>query len=192
MSTATEKWDAKLNKAYKELLDLLTNEQKEKLKIAQREWIEYRDKEILFSNQLYYDMQGTMWISVAAHTKLDLTRKRTIELEIYISNFDYRQVMEQEPTPIIELLVLILFSGSITFLLGAIFQGYVLYKNKKSLLISILVIILTRILTMISSIFIWAFWQIQIDIMFLFFFLPAILPELIFKQTLNHFIHNRY
>ena len=33
--------------------------------------------------------------------------------------------MEQEPTPIIELLVLILFLGSITFLLGAIFQGFV-------------------------------------------------------------------
>lgn len=86
MSTATEKWDTELNKTYKELLDLLTTEQKEKLKIAQREWIEYRDKEIEFSNQLYYDMQGTMWIPIAAQTKLDLTRKRTIELESYIAN----------------------------------------------------------------------------------------------------------
>lgn len=86
VSTATEKWDTELNKAYIELLDLLTTEQKEKLKIAQREWIEYRDKEIEFSNQLYYDMQGTMWIPVAAQTKLDLTRKRTIELESYIAN----------------------------------------------------------------------------------------------------------
>ena len=83
---ATEKWDTKLNKAYKELLDLLTAEQKEKLKIAQRQWIEYRDKEIEFSNQLYYDMQGTMWIPVAAQTKLGLTRKRAIELESYIAN----------------------------------------------------------------------------------------------------------
>ena len=86
VSMATQKWDVKLNKAYKELLDLLTAEQKEKLKIAQRQWIEYRDKEIEFSNQLYYDMQGTMWIPVAAQTKLDLTRKRTIELETYIAN----------------------------------------------------------------------------------------------------------
>lgn len=83
---ATEKWDTELNKAYKELLNLLTDEQKEKLKIAQRKWIEYRDKEIEFSNQLYYDMQGTMWIPVAAQTKLDLTRKRTIELKNYIAN----------------------------------------------------------------------------------------------------------
>lgn len=83
---ATEKWDEKLNENYQKLLTLLTAEQKDKLIIAQREWIEYRDKEIEFSNQLYYDMQGTMWIPVAAETKLNLTRKRTIELESYIAN----------------------------------------------------------------------------------------------------------
>ncbi|MCB0803072.1 MAG: DUF1311 domain-containing protein [Flavobacteriales bacterium] len=83
---ATEKWDEELNKNYQELLTLLTAEQKDKLKIAQREWIEYQDKEIEFSNQLYYDMQGTMWIPVAAQTKLELTRKRTIELESYKAN----------------------------------------------------------------------------------------------------------
>ena len=86
VSMATEKWDAELIIKYNQLIDLLTAEQKEKLKIAQREWIEYRDKEIDFSNQLYYDMQGTMWIPVAAQTKLQLTRQRTFELEGYISN----------------------------------------------------------------------------------------------------------
>ena len=83
---ATKKWDEELNKNYLELLTLLTSEQKDKLKIAQRQWVEYRNKEIEFSNQLYNDMQGTMWIPVAAQTKLDLTRKRTIELESYIAN----------------------------------------------------------------------------------------------------------
>jgi uncharacterized protein YecT (DUF1311 family) len=83
---ATEKWDEELNKNYQELLTLLTAEQTDKLKIAQRKWVEYRNKEIEFSNQLYYDMQGTMWIPVAAQTKLDLTRKRTIELESYMAN----------------------------------------------------------------------------------------------------------
>ncbi len=86
VNKATLKWDTELNKKYKELLDLLTEEQKEKLKIAQREWIQYRDKEIEFINQLYFDMQGTMWIPIAAQTKLSLTRKRTIELESYIAN----------------------------------------------------------------------------------------------------------
>ena len=83
---ATEKWDEELNKNYQELLTLLTAEQTDKLKIAQGKWVEYRNNEIEFSNQLYYDMQGTKWIPVAAQTKLDLTRKRTIELESYIAN----------------------------------------------------------------------------------------------------------
>jgi len=83
---ATEKWDEELNKNYQELLTLLTAEQKDKLKIAQRKWVIYRNNEIEFSNQLYYDMQGTMWITVAAQTKLDLTKKRTKEFESYIAN----------------------------------------------------------------------------------------------------------
>lgn len=83
---ATEKWDKELNKKYQELLTLLTNEQIEKLKIAQRHWIEYRDKEIEFSNQIYTDMQGTMWIPVAAQTKLELSKQRAIEIEGYIAD----------------------------------------------------------------------------------------------------------
>ena len=67
---ATEKWDKELNKNYNELLPLLTSEQEEKLKSAQLNWIEYRNKEIEFSNQIYSDIQGTMWIPVAAQTKL--------------------------------------------------------------------------------------------------------------------------
>ncbi|MCB0540005.1 MAG: hypothetical protein KDE33_20980 [Bacteroidetes bacterium] len=98
--------------------------------------------------------------------------------------------MEQEPIPIIELLILILFLGSITFLLGATFQGFILYKNKKSLLTSISVIILTRILTIISSYFIWAFWHLPIDIMFLFIYLPAVLPELILSPLILRLFGN--
>ena len=83
---ATEKWDKELNKNYQELLKLLTVEQKEKLKISQIKWIEFRDKELEFSNQLYNDMGGTMWIPIAAETKLEITKKRALELSVYISN----------------------------------------------------------------------------------------------------------
>ena len=92
--------------------------------------------------------------------------------------------MEQEPIPIIELLGLILFLGAITFLLGAAFQTYILYKNKKPIWIIFTVILLTRILTVTSSFFIWAFWYLPIDIMFLFLYLPAILPELILSPLM--------
>lgn len=83
---ATKKWDEVLNKKYQELLHLLTSEQKEKLKIAQSQWIEYRNKELEFSNQIYSDMQGTMWIPVSAQTKLELTKQRALVIEGYIAN----------------------------------------------------------------------------------------------------------
>jgi ABC-type sulfate transport system permease component len=92
--------------------------------------------------------------------------------------------MQQEAIPIIELIGLILFLGSITFLIGTVFQTYVLWRNKKSVFTSFTVIVLTRILTIISSYFIWAFWCLPIDIMFLFIYLPAILPELIFSPLI--------
>jgi len=92
--------------------------------------------------------------------------------------------MEQEPTPIIELLGLILFLGSITFIFGAVFQSYILWKNNKSFWTSLIVIVLTRMITIISSYFVWVFWYLPIDIMFLFIYLPAVLPELIFSPLI--------
>lgn len=85
---ATKKWDIQLNKTYKKLLTLLTFEQKELLKIAQKEWIIFRDKEIDFSNQFYSDLKGTMWIPVAAQQKMDLTKQRVIELDAYFNNLE--------------------------------------------------------------------------------------------------------
>jgi ABC-type sulfate transport system permease component len=99
--------------------------------------------------------------------------------------------MEQEPTPILELIGLILFLGSITFLIGALFQAYILWKNKKSILISLVVIVLTRCMTVISSYFIWAFWHLPIDIMFLFLYLPAVLPELILSPLVLKIFGNQ-
>lgn len=87
--------------------------------------------------------------------------------------------MEQEPVPISDLLVLILYLGSITFLIGAFVQWYILRRNKKAVRTYAVVIILTRVLTIMSSYFIWAVWDLPLDIMFAFIFLPAVLPELI-------------
>ncbi len=83
---ATTEWDKELNKKYKTLISMLTNEQKEKLKTTQRQWIIFRDKELNFSNKLYSDMQGTMWSITATERKYELTKNRTIELDNYIIN----------------------------------------------------------------------------------------------------------
>ena len=82
---AADSWDKELNKNYKILLGLLTEEQKEKLKESQRQWIKYRDNELDFSRSFYTQMQGTMWIPVAARTRLNLTKQRAEELSDYIS-----------------------------------------------------------------------------------------------------------
>jgi len=82
---AADSWDIELNKNYKILLGLLTEEQKEKLKESQRPWIKYRDNELDFSRSFYTQMQGTMWIPVAARTRLNLTKQRAEELSDYIS-----------------------------------------------------------------------------------------------------------
>tara|TARA_R110000850_G_scaffold277068_1_gene422092 strand:+ start:3901 stop:4206 length:306 start_codon:yes stop_codon:yes gene_type:complete len=92
--------------------------------------------------------------------------------------------MQQLPVPIIELIELMLYLGSITYLLGAVFQGVVLYRNKKSFLIRFIVIFLTRILTIIFTFFIWALGLVPVDEMFLFLFLPALIPELVFSPLM--------
>lgn len=51
--TARQEWDVELNKYYKLLMSLLDSAGKEKLKIAQRQWIEFRDKEFEIINELY-------------------------------------------------------------------------------------------------------------------------------------------
>lgn len=82
--TARQEWDEELNKYYKLLMSLLDSAGKEKLKIAQRQWIEFRDKEFEIINELYLgQMKGTMWIVIAAGRKTDIVRDRAGQLEGY-------------------------------------------------------------------------------------------------------------
>ncbi|PRY91899.1 hypothetical protein BY457_12343 [Marinilabilia salmonicolor] len=99
--------------------------------------------------------------------------------------------MEQQPTPIIEIIELILLMGSITYLLGAGFQLYNLRKNRKSFLKSLAVILVTRCLTIPASFFIWSFWNLPFDIMFFFIFLPAFLPEVVLSPLMLKVFGNR-
>ena len=84
---ATDSWDKELNKNYNTLLSILTDEQKEKLKESQKQWIKFRDNELEFSGYFYNKVGGTMWIPVAAQTGLDITRNRALVLLEYISTW---------------------------------------------------------------------------------------------------------
>ena len=90
---------------------------------------------------------------------------------------------EQLATPISELLILILYLGSITFLLGTLVQIYIIYRNKQSKVKGIIIVLLTRLLTIISSYFIWSIWN-NSDIMFAFLYLPGLISEIIFSPLL--------
>ena len=73
---------------------------------------------------------------------------------------------EQLPTPILELIALNLYLGSITMLLGIVTVAFIVIRNgkfnwTKFLLISVLMVILGSLL----SIGIWENWDLGIDIM---------------------------
>jgi uncharacterized protein YecT (DUF1311 family) len=82
--SAVDEWDKELNKYYQILMDVMSATGKENLKISQRKWIEYRDKEFRFISTFYNgEMQGTMWIVVAADHRMSIVRDRAIELKGY-------------------------------------------------------------------------------------------------------------
>jgi len=97
--------------------------------------------------------------------------------------------MEQQPTPIIELLELILLLGGVTYFLGLLFQGYILFKNKKPLWISLIVIILTRLLTVPSTLFILTIQHYPISPVFVS--ITAILPDTIFSILILRVFGNK-
>jgi hypothetical protein len=86
--------------------------------------------------------------------------------------------MDEQSLDIIDFLKLVLFLGSITYLTGAVIQGYILRKLKWFLLLFVL--LLEKVLSICMSIAIWIHWPFSFDIMVGFVLLPAILPEVIF------------
>jgi uncharacterized protein YecT (DUF1311 family) len=83
---AGKEWDKELNKNYNLLISELSVDEKEKLKNAQKNWILYRDREIEFARTIYVNLQGTMWQTVFADRKTELTRQRALELKAYYAN----------------------------------------------------------------------------------------------------------
>lgn len=74
----TQRQDKKLNTMYQNVMKLLTNENKERLKKAQQIWIKYRDANCAF----YADPDGgTMASIIGANCVMDMTTQRAKELE---------------------------------------------------------------------------------------------------------------
>jgi uncharacterized protein YecT (DUF1311 family) len=81
---AADLWDNELNNYYNDLMKRINTKEQEILKESQRKWIEYRDKELNFSETFYFGFQGTMWGTVAAGRRCDIIRSRALELKAYM------------------------------------------------------------------------------------------------------------
>ena len=82
-------WDKELNKNYFELMRALKPAQKEPFRLAQLEWIKYRDLDFKSIDSIYDTMQGTMYIPMRVSARLEVVKKRALELK------DYRDLVQE-------------------------------------------------------------------------------------------------
>jgi uncharacterized protein YecT (DUF1311 family) len=77
-------WDKELNKNYGELMRGLKPKQKELLRLAQLEWIKYRDLEFKLIDSIYDTLEGTMYIPMRIDARMEVIKKRALELKGYL------------------------------------------------------------------------------------------------------------
>jgi uncharacterized protein YecT (DUF1311 family) len=77
-------WDQELNKSYGKLMRALKPSQKEALRLAQLEWIKYRDLDFKLIDSVYDTMQGTMYIPMRIDARMEVVKKRALELKGYL------------------------------------------------------------------------------------------------------------
>jgi uncharacterized protein YecT (DUF1311 family) len=81
---ASAAWDKELNKNYGELMRALKPAQKETLKAAELEWIKHRDLDFKLIDSLYDTMQGTMYIPMRIDARMELIKKRALQLKGFL------------------------------------------------------------------------------------------------------------
>jgi uncharacterized protein YecT (DUF1311 family) len=78
-------WDKELNKNYGALMLALKPKQKEALRMAQLEWIKYRDLQFRFIDSVFDTLDGTMYIPMRISSRMEVIKKRTRELKDYLN-----------------------------------------------------------------------------------------------------------
>lgn len=84
LGKAYDMWDKELNRVYTDLARKLSPPARASLKTAQLEWIKYRDAEFKFLDSLYSGLQGTMYIPMNADARMQIVKKRALELQNYL------------------------------------------------------------------------------------------------------------
>lgn len=77
-------WDRELNKNYNELMRSLKPGQKESLRLAQVEWLKYRDLDFKLIDSVYDTMQGTMYIPMRIDSRMEVVKKRALQLKGFL------------------------------------------------------------------------------------------------------------
>lgn len=75
-----DRWDAELNRQYKRLMALLSPEEQQALRDAQRKWIAFRDAEFTLIDGLYGRMQGSMYRPMHVEARKELVKARALQL----------------------------------------------------------------------------------------------------------------
>jgi uncharacterized protein YecT (DUF1311 family) len=83
IDNAYEKWDDELNNYYQKLMDLLDDNARDKLKEAEKRWIEYRNLEFKNIESIYSKKEGTMYLPMQAIDKMDVIKQRALQLRDY-------------------------------------------------------------------------------------------------------------
>src|SRR6266850_5815799 len=65
-------WDKELNQKYGELMRALKPAQKEALRLAQLEWIKYRDLNFKLIDSIYDTMEGMMYMPMRIDTRMEV------------------------------------------------------------------------------------------------------------------------
>lgn len=81
---AYDAWDKELNSVYKKLMKELPTNEKAALKKAQVEWIKFRDLEFKNIDSIYDLFSGTMYIPMRLNEKMELVRRRAMQLDGYL------------------------------------------------------------------------------------------------------------
>jgi uncharacterized protein YecT (DUF1311 family) len=85
---AMEAWDAEMNKAYTELMNVLPSSSQDTLRQAQRAWVLFRDKQFALNNQVYMeDLKGTMYHVMATNSNMEVVKRRAVELRNMVMVF---------------------------------------------------------------------------------------------------------
>lgn len=77
---ANERWDAELNRVYRDLLAALPAADQDRLRTAQRAWLAFRDAELAFAESETIAGGGTMAPLVVNDIAMGLLRDRTCAL----------------------------------------------------------------------------------------------------------------